>query len=139
MILFLELYALKFNKGGYLPEVMSAYREFSIGSWRDEIRQKKYQQKIEQYHNIIKYIGLSKKDFNSDLDFNFKMSEIYYSLANLYIKSNKLHDFSIYINKAIVLNKTPSLFRRITFLLSRHPYIYSKLIQLWMLMQNIKM
>ncbi|MBE3869151.1 hypothetical protein HJ160_08860 [Vibrio parahaemolyticus] len=87
--LFLELYSMNNSFCVYVPKILSAYRTYSVGSWRDEVRNGRLENKIKQYNEIRCFLEKCKVDLESHLNFDYKMAEITYSQVILLLRSGK--------------------------------------------------
>lgn len=79
---FLEMNSLKYGFGLYMPDVMSAYRVFSVGSWSDRMRKDNGKLMIDSDERMLKYLGYLEEDESfSMFDFSSKKSAALTSIA----------------------------------------------------------
>ena len=99
---FIELFSLKLGYGLYLPEVMSAYRVFSQGSWTDEITKDRTGKKgVNTYRRLKIYLRKTTHLFlNHKECFNKRLGYLNYAIARQYIKRGDYKNFALYLNKA---------------------------------------
>lgn len=99
---FIEVYSLKFGFGLYMPDVMSAYRVISLGSWSNEMSKDPTGENGVRGYRLIKiYIKKALIDFPEYKEAFIKRVEfINFSIANQYMNGGNYTKFLKYTNKA---------------------------------------
>jgi len=133
---FIELYAANKKGGMYFPEVMSAYRVESTGSWTDQMKRAHPNKKIKYANDMLQAISYLKDDFNgSDLRLNKKINALNFIIA---ISSLELNDYKCFKGKIKPINREYiSLFHKLLFYVSRNCFLSKLLLDSYFKLKNL--
>lgn len=119
---FIEMYSLSLGAGLYTPEVMSAYRTPSVGSWTDRRRKAKGNVFISSAQKMNNYLDLmQQEEIFAGLNFDAKKSAIHLDLATGYLLNNNFRGFKKHIVESHRLCPNACLLQRVFWLLRWFP------------------
>lgn len=119
---FIEMYSLSLGAGVYIPEVMSAYRTPSAGSWTDRRRKAKGNVFISSGQKMNDYLDrMQKEEIFANLNFDAKKSAIHLDLATGYLLNNNFRGFRKHIIESHRLCPNASLLQRVFWIFRWFP------------------
>lgn len=99
---FMEMYFTGHGEGYSLPETMSKYRTFSVGSWDDVIKKDLTGEKGVRAYRLMKvFLKKARSDFDGfESNFEKRLVMLNFAIAHQYMKVGNYSKFLKYINKA---------------------------------------